>query len=68
MTDDATSEMVYWSDVRGDDGFMSPIGNEPGKKKYLTFEPDGEGEMARLCGCLTLVFVHHFAQLERSPP
>jgi len=35
-------EMVYWRDVPSDAEFVSPIKKNDGKKRYLTFEPDGE--------------------------
>lgn len=35
-------EMVYWRDVPSDATFKSPIGRDDGRRKYLTFEPDGE--------------------------
>ena len=38
----ATAEMVYWKDIPSDSSFKSPIGNEVGNRKYLTFEPDGK--------------------------
>jgi hypothetical protein len=40
--DMATAEMVYWKDIPSDSSFKSPIGNEVGNRKYLTFEPDGK--------------------------
>eukprot|EP00586_Coscinodiscus_wailesii_P017298 CAMPEP_0172491018 /NCGR_PEP_ID=MMETSP1066-20121228/21672_1 /TAXON_ID=671091 /ORGANISM="Coscinodiscus wailesii, Strain CCMP2513" /LENGTH=643 /DNA_ID=CAMNT_0013259805 /DNA_START=121 /DNA_END=2052 /DNA_ORIENTATION=- len=41
-SDEAASEMVYWSDIPGDSEFTSPFYND-GEEKYMTFEPDGGG-------------------------
>ena len=41
-SDDVTEEMIYWSDIPSDDKFVSPIGKNSKKRKYLTFEPDGK--------------------------
>lgn len=41
----AVGEMVYWKDIPSDAAFKSPIWNNhggSGKRKYLTFEPDGK--------------------------
>ena len=41
-SDDLAQEMIYWSDIPSDDKFVSPIGANSKKRKYLTFEPDGK--------------------------
>ena len=41
-SDDLAKEMIYWSDIPSDDKFVSPIGANSDKRKYLTFEPDGK--------------------------
>ena len=41
-SDEIAKEMIYWSDIPSDDAFVSPIGANSKKRKYLTFEPDGK--------------------------
>ncbi|KAK1746901.1 hypothetical protein QTG54_002245 [Skeletonema marinoi] len=42
-SDEIAKEMIYWSDIPSDDKFVSPIGANSIKRKYLTFDPDGGG-------------------------
>jgi len=41
-SDEIAKEMIYWSDIPSDDKFVSPIGANSIKRKYLTFDPDGK--------------------------
>ncbi|KAL9183369.1 hypothetical protein ACHAXT_005156 [Thalassiosira profunda] len=58
-SDDVAAEMVYWKDIPSDAAFKSPIGNEPGKRKYLTFEPDGGGFNNARMSMETIVLMSH---------
>lgn len=64
-------EMVYWRDIPSDAAFKSPIGNndEGGKKKYLTFEPDGGGfNNARMSMETIVVMAHAMGRTLVMPP
>lgn len=52
-------EMVYWRDVPGDAAFKSPIGKNDGRRKYLTFEPDGGGFNNARMAMETIVLMSH---------
>ena len=54
-SNDLANEMVYWSDIPSDEKFVSPIGANSKRKKYLTFEPDGKSTIART-ECSYIIF------------
>jgi hypothetical protein len=39
---EALQEMVYWQDIPGDEGYVSPFKSKS-TTQYMTFEPDGGG-------------------------
>jgi hypothetical protein len=41
-TKEALQEMVYWQDIPGDEGYVSPFKSKS-MTQYMTFEPDGGG-------------------------
>jgi len=55
---DVAAEMVYWRDIPSDATFKSPIGND-GRRKYLTFEPDGGGFNNARMSMETIVVMSH---------
>ncbi|KAL7532702.1 hypothetical protein ACHAXR_006532 [Thalassiosira sp. AJA248-18] len=66
----AVGEMVYWKDIPSDAAFKSPIGNDVGgRKKYLTFEPDGGGfNNARMSMETIIVMSHAMGRTLVLPP
>jgi len=62
-------EMVYWRDVPSDAEFVSPIKKNDGKKRYLTFEPDGGGfNNARMSLETVVVMAHAMGRTLVMPP
>jgi len=58
--DEVAAEMVYWRDIPSDAAFRSPIGgNDGGRRKYLTFEPDGGGFNNARMSMETIVVMSH---------
>ncbi len=43
-SNDVANEMIYWSDIPSDNKFVSPIGANSKRRRYLTFEPDGKSD------------------------
>jgi len=68
-SDDVTEEMIYWSDIPSDDKFVSPIGKNSKKRKYLTFEPDGGGfNNIRMSMETMIVMAHAMSRTLVMPP
>eukprot|EP00985_Skeletonema_marinoi_P018595 scaffold10417_cov137-Skeletonema_marinoi.AAC.19 len=68
-SDDLAKEMIYWSDIPSDDAFVSPIGANSKKRKYLTFEPDGGGfNNIRMSMETMIVMAHAMSRTLVMPP
>eukprot|EP00986_Skeletonema_menzelii_P005115 scaffold1811_cov145-Skeletonema_menzelii.AAC.6 len=68
-SDDLAKEMIYWSDIPSDDKFVSPIGANSDKRKYLTFEPDGGGfNNIRMSMETMIVMAHAMSRTLVMPP
>ena len=52
---EAASEMVYWSDIPSDSHHVSPFKRKEGPTQYLTFEPDQGGWYVTILICVSLV-------------
>eukprot|EP00521_Asterionellopsis_glacialis_P006023 CAMPEP_0195281424 /NCGR_PEP_ID=MMETSP0707-20130614/739_1 /TAXON_ID=33640 /ORGANISM="Asterionellopsis glacialis, Strain CCMP134" /LENGTH=537 /DNA_ID=CAMNT_0040340307 /DNA_START=134 /DNA_END=1747 /DNA_ORIENTATION=- len=68
-SEEIAQEMVYWQDIPGDAGYMSPFHPRGKENRYMTFEPDGGGwNNIRMAMETVLAMAHAMGRTLVLPP